>query len=195
MSAAATPEQILDAAVEQASLHGLRRLSVGDVATAAGVSRPTLYKHFPSKDALITAAVARETSSVAASVLAAAEAHDDPADALEAAVAETLRLARAHPLLDRIIRTEPDTLLPVLTADGGPVVTMVRTPIETTMAARLPHLDELPRRRLADIICRLLISYAISPPDDPPEVVAAAVAHFLVEGASSLDPFTIHPSA
>jgi hypothetical protein len=38
-------------------------------------------------------------------------------------------------------------------------------------------------RRFADILTRLLVSYAISAPDDPPEVVAHFVSMFLVHGA------------
>ena len=50
-------ERILVATIEAASVHGIGRLSVADVAKRAGVSRPTVYKHFPSKDALVAAAV------------------------------------------------------------------------------------------------------------------------------------------
>jgi deoxyribodipyrimidine photolyase-like uncharacterized protein len=38
-------------------------------------------------------------------------------------------------------------------------------------------------RRFADVVTRLLISYAVSAPDDPPEVVAHFLSTFLVHGA------------
>ena len=53
-------DRILDAAVEAAALHGIGRMSVADVAKRAGLSRPTVYKRFPSKDELVRATVERE---------------------------------------------------------------------------------------------------------------------------------------
>src|ERR1700761_9466604 len=48
-------ERILTAARQLVMQQGARRLSLTDVATLAGVSRPTLYRYFPSKEDLITA--------------------------------------------------------------------------------------------------------------------------------------------
>jgi AcrR family transcriptional regulator len=173
-----TRDRILAATVEAAAIHGITRLSVADVAKRAGISRPTLYKHFPSKDALIGAAVLREAGALTAAVVAAADRHDAPEQALEAAVLTVLQLTREHPLLDRVVRTEPEALLPFLVSDGGPVMLLARRTIEQVMADRFPHLDAVPARRLADILTRLLVSYAVSAPDDPPEVVAATLALF-----------------
>ncbi len=177
-----TRTRILDAAVEAAAIHGITRLSVGEVARRARLSRPTLYKHFASKDALVAAAVQREAQRFVDAVGFAAS-EPDPRAGLEAGILAALRLARDHPLLDRIVRTEPQALLPVLTADGGPVMLLARHTVEALLAERLPTLEVLARRRLADVLTRLLVSYAISAPDDPPEVVAATLATFLVEGA------------
>jgi serine phosphatase RsbU (regulator of sigma subunit) len=58
--AAASRERILDAA---AALRGDRRMSMIDVAAAAGVGRSTLYRHFPSRQAL-ERAVQRRTADV-----------------------------------------------------------------------------------------------------------------------------------
>lgn len=184
-------EAILHAAVESVSLFGLTRLSMSDVASRAGISRPTLYKHFGSKDDLVAAVVQREALQLVAEVLAAAEGHESPAEGLEAAVTAALRLTREHPLLDRVIRTEPEALLPYLTTDriggdggagGGAVLLFVRTAAEALVRESL-ELDEVAARRLADIVARLLVSYAISAPDDPPEVVAEAMARILLHGA------------
>ena len=40
--------------------------------------------------------------------------------------------------------------------------------------------DPIALRRFADIVTRLIISYAISAPDDPPEVVAHYLSMFLI---------------
>lgn len=183
-------EEILDAAVEEATIHGIRRLSVVDVARRAGISRPTLYKQFPSKDALVAAAVQREAERLTSSVLDAAAGTDTPERALEAGVLAALRLTRAHPLLDRLIATEPESLVPLVLSDGGPVMLMVRRTIERMVADRLGPTDPLTARRLADLLTRLLLSYALSAPDDPPEEVAAAVASMVAHGLGGPVPMT-----
>jgi len=175
-------DRLLDATVEAAAMHGLSKLSVGDVAKQAGLSRQTLYKHFPSKDALVAAAVLRESQTMVAAIVAAAELHDDIEHALEAGILTTLVLTREHPLLDRLVRTEPEALLPLLLSDAGPVTMAVRSVVEAIVTTRVPTLSPLELRRLADLLSRLLISYAVSAPDDPPEVVARFMAALLTGG-------------
>ncbi|MGB6205694.1 TetR/AcrR family transcriptional regulator [Mycobacterium sp.] len=48
-------ERILTAARRLVGQQGARRLSLTDVATLAGISRPTLYRYFPTKEDLLTA--------------------------------------------------------------------------------------------------------------------------------------------
>lgn len=179
-------ERILDAAVEAASVHGIGRMSVADVAARAGLSRPTVYKRYPSKDALVAAAVSREALRVVEATREAAAGVEDRREALTAAVATVLRLAREHPLLDRVVRTEPERLVPLLTTDDGPILGAIRPLIETVIANRFPAMDTVTCRRVADMLARLLISYALNAPDDPPEVVARVMAAVLVDGATSL---------
>ncbi len=177
------PERILTATLEAASLHGIAHLSVADVAKRAGLSRQTLYKYFSSKEDLVAAAVRREAEHITGEVVAAANSHDDPRDALEAGVLTALRATREHPLLDRLVRSEPEALLPLLTSDSGPVMLLVRSVVESVVASKLPGVRGVGLRRLADMLTRLLVSYAVSAPDDPPEAVAASVADVLVHGA------------
>ena len=53
-------DRILDAARRLVFRTGARKLSLSDVATLAGVSRPTIYRYFVSKDELIDALGKRE---------------------------------------------------------------------------------------------------------------------------------------
>jgi len=50
-----TQQRILAATAEVLSRNGKRKLSLSDVAAQAGVSRPTLYRWFASKEALLSA--------------------------------------------------------------------------------------------------------------------------------------------
>jgi AcrR family transcriptional regulator len=178
-----TRDRILDAAVEAAAIHGIAKLNVGDVARRARLSRVTLYKHFSSKDELVAAAVQREAFAFVGAVLEACAGIDDPREAMMESFLRALELAREHPLLDRVLQTEPEILLPVLTADGGGVMLLVRSTVAAMLEQYHPELPEVPRRRVDDAVARLLVSYAISAPDDPPEVVAEALADLIWHGA------------
>ena len=181
--------RILDAAVEAALVHGLTRLSVADVAKRAGISRPTLYKRHPSKEALVAAAVMREAALVIEAVERAVDTVDraeGPKAALRVGVLTALRQLRDHPLLDRVVRTEPEMLVPTLTTDDGLILSVIRPPIEALIVDRFSSLDAVSCRRVADMLTRLLHSYALNAPDDPPDVVATVLADVVVDGAISL---------
>ena len=175
-------DRILDAAIDVAIDHGIARLSVGDVARRAGLSRQTLYKYFPSKQALVAEVVLREADQIVRQVIEAAVPFDDPRDALEAGFRTTLRLTREHPLLDRLVRTEPGSLLPLLTSAEGPVMSAVRAAVEGIVELKFPEISPYQRRRGADVIARLLVSYAVGPPEDQSEVVATTMADFFTVG-------------
>jgi hypothetical protein len=104
---------------------------------------------------------------------------------LEAGLFTALTVLRDHPLLDRLVRTEPEALLPLLTTDSSPVMVQVRGVVEAILTEGNPELAQEPvaMRRFADVVTRVLISYAVSAPDDPPEVVAHFLSTFLVHGA------------
>ena len=53
---------ILDAAERVFTQYGVRRANVEDVARAAGISRSTLYRAYPTKEALVNAVLDRETT-------------------------------------------------------------------------------------------------------------------------------------
>lgn len=175
-------DRLLDATLATAAVHGLAKLSVGDVARTAGLSRQTLYKHFPSKEVLIAETILREAQRMVEQIVTAADAETDPERSLQVAILTTLRVARDHPLLDRLIRTEPEALLPFLVADGGVVGTAVRAIVEQIVDQKVPGLPPLVLRRVADMASRLLVSYAVNAPDDPPEEVATAMAQILTGG-------------
>ncbi len=55
----ATPERILRAAEKCVRRWGIRRVSMNDVATQAGVSRGSVYRYYPDRDALVQAVLER----------------------------------------------------------------------------------------------------------------------------------------
>jgi len=175
-------ERLLDATLEVAAVHGISRLSVGDVAKRAGLSRQTLYKHFASRDELVSRTVLREAGRMVELVIAAAALHDDPVASLEAAVLETLHLVRDHPLLDRLIATEPEALLPLLIDGQGAVLGAIRAISEQIIEERVPEATGAEAHSAADLLSRMLISYAVRSPDRPPEEVARFLSTAIVAG-------------
>ena len=72
-----TAERILDAASPLFYRRGLAAASMDDVATAAGLTKRTVYYHFPTKDDLIVAYLGRWRSRIHATLEAGSD-HDDP---------------------------------------------------------------------------------------------------------------------
>ena len=50
-----TKQRILDKALELSSTQGYDSVSVGEIAKAVGIKAPSLYNHFPSKQAIFDA--------------------------------------------------------------------------------------------------------------------------------------------
>ncbi|MBL9101630.1 MAG: TetR/AcrR family transcriptional regulator [Myxococcales bacterium] len=69
----ATPERLLDAAEQAFAVTGYGATRLEDIATAAGIRRPSLLYHYPSKDSLYAAVVHRAFAQLGA-VLAEAMA-------------------------------------------------------------------------------------------------------------------------
>ncbi|GAA5192270.1 helix-turn-helix domain-containing protein [Rugosimonospora acidiphila] len=72
--------KILDVAAELLVRHGYRRVSIDDVAGAAGVGKGTVYLHFKTREELFGAVFAREVRGAVADMVAALRA--DPTVAL-----------------------------------------------------------------------------------------------------------------
>lgn len=70
----ARPEQILDIAARQFRARGHAAVSMCDIATEAGIRKPSLYYHFSSKDDLVIAVMNRGIVVVREAVTAAIDA-------------------------------------------------------------------------------------------------------------------------
>jgi AcrR family transcriptional regulator len=104
----ATRERLLDAAEEAMARHGLG-VTMEDVAEAAGVTRSTVYRHLPDRDALVTEVVLRSAHRLGRR---AAEAFDGPAPFPE-------RLADVVVLIVGEVRDTPHLRALATAADTG----------------------------------------------------------------------------
>jgi AcrR family transcriptional regulator len=87
-------DRILDAAEACLRRDGIRRTTAAGVATEAGVSRAWLYRHFPDKSTLLSAALIRRDEAF----WVEAQRQVDTADGFAAQVAAAVVLCRAAPL-------------------------------------------------------------------------------------------------
>ena len=98
--------ELLDAAEELFLASGFHAVSVDDLGAAAGITGPGLYRHFPSKDALLMAVLDRIWERLAPAVAHAEVA--PAAEALEVLLAAHLELALDRPAaLELLLRELP----------------------------------------------------------------------------------------
>jgi TetR/AcrR family transcriptional regulator len=98
---------ILDTARTVFETYGVRRANIEDVAARAGVSRSTIYRHFPTKDDLFEHVVRREAE-LFFSTLDQATTDRNPQEAVIEAFALGVRLVQDSPLYSRIVESEPE---------------------------------------------------------------------------------------
>jgi AcrR family transcriptional regulator len=117
--------QILAAALEQFELVGMRRTTVGDVARRAGIGRVTVYRRIGHKPELVEAAIQLELQRVIELIADAIAPLHSPAERLVEAFVIAVRTLRTHPLLQRLLKTEPEEVIPYLTQHVDPILALV----------------------------------------------------------------------
>jgi AcrR family transcriptional regulator len=98
----ATRRQLVATATGLFAAQGYEATSIDNVLDAAGVSRGALYHHFPGKEALFEAVLEDVEAQLAADVVAAAAAAEDPRNALQAGCLAWLQRLR-DPVVRRIV--------------------------------------------------------------------------------------------
>jgi TetR/AcrR family transcriptional regulator, repressor for uid operon len=130
-------DRVATAALEEFAEHGIRRTSMEDIARRAGVSRMTVFRRFASKQRLVEVVIAREVHRGMQELDLLWERAETLEDRLVAGFEFAGRYVRGHPLFDRLLRSEPDVLLPPLTLDGGPVLKLYRSLIANRLQAEV----------------------------------------------------------
>ncbi|WP_280255738.1 TetR/AcrR family transcriptional regulator [Nocardia wallacei] len=167
-------EQLLESALSAFLDFGIKRTSMGEIARRAGISPATLYRRFESKNELIEAVGVREAQLFVAEIdqrvaeITGASTADSATAAedqlVEVFVAFITLLAR-NELLRRLLRTEPDLILPRLTTEAGPILAVGRA----YLAEKLRELQktnpalDFDADLVAEIMARLAQSLALTP--------------------------------
>jgi AcrR family transcriptional regulator len=158
-----TRERILEATLEVLARSGSRRLSLSEVAATAGVSRPTLYRSFPSKEVLLEAFGVYEQQKYDAGIANAVAGLDGEAR-LDAILRFIVEFQHTYSLR-RIVDVEPEHVVYHMTR----VMPIMRERL-------LPHFPAPGGFIVANVVTRIALSHALIPDDDA-ELFYAELRH------------------
>ncbi len=178
-------QRILEATYACVARWGLSKTTVEDAAREAGLSRATVYRYFPGgRDELIDAVVSWQY--VLFFVRLYEEVHG--ATSLEEVLDRGLVFARRslleHEVLQKMLETEPEVLMPKLTVESNRTVGLIA-------GFLVPYLHEhgmadgVEIHEAADFLARMILSYIASPGHwdlGDPEQVATLVRTELLAG-------------
>jgi AcrR family transcriptional regulator len=174
----ATEERLLTAALSLVGRRGVKRLGMQEIAEAAGVSRGTLYRYFPSKDSVLAAAAdydAVRFSHGLDAVLANAEQPEERIGAFMAYSFDFIRTHPCRPLFESESGFVIGYLLDHLPSLRDELVFRLGDALDTVPAVASGALG---REQLADVIVRLFASSWIIPESDDASLVES-VNHIL----------------
>ena len=173
-------DRLLDAGREQLAERTWSAVTMAEIATAAGVSRQTLYNEFGTRDEFGQALVIREGGRFLDAVEQAIdERRDDPLAALTAGLERFLATAQDDALV-RLLLADDGTagLLPLLTTQSGPLLDWANRRLADAIDGHWPGVARSELDMLADALVRLAISH-VTAPRDPPARTAASVTRLL----------------
>ena len=156
-------ERILEATYACVARYGLGKTTVEDAAREAGVSRATVYRHFPGgKDQLVAEVISWEATRFFVRLAVAIEGAESFPALLEHALLFAHRAIEEHQVLQKILETEPERLLPTLTVESWRLRQFI-------VDFLLPHIPAdglqpgVTREQAADYVARMLLSFTSAP--------------------------------
>jgi AcrR family transcriptional regulator len=138
----ATPQRILDGALSAFGDIGFEAARLEDIARAAGITRPSLLYHFPSKEALYEAAIHRAFLELGSMLMSAMSERRDFPSRLVATARAYERYLYEHPELARLLLRE-------MLDQRGPIRDLIAREIRPLLASivRWAHREGTPHIR------------------------------------------------
>ena len=182
----ATVDRVASAAFEVFAEYGIRRATVDDVARRAGVSKMTVFRRFQSKQGLVGVVIAREIRRGMAELEGVWEREQTLEQRVVLGFSFAVNFVRGHALFDRLLRTEPEVVLPLLTLDGAAALALYRELIGQRLRAEIRAGRAAPADidQAAEVLARLAISLLLTRDGtitlDDDETIVALVRNVLV---------------
>jgi AcrR family transcriptional regulator len=172
--AAAARRRLLDAAARCIARDGLAATSVASVAAEAGVSRPTVYRYFEDRDALVRGALGEAAIRLHAAIDERTTVLDDAGDIVVEVVVHALATVQADPVLSAIWSSAAadGSVVGRFTEPGG--VAFARSCL--IRAADLAGWSDPDADEAAELVLRVALSLLVSP---EPRRSRAALRAFL----------------
>jgi len=182
-------ERVLAATYACVARFGMGKTTVEDVVKESGVSRASIYRLFPGgKDQLLRETVGWEMNHFFARLAEAVYDAPDFASLLEEGLVFAHRSIQEHEVLRKVLETEPERLLPLITVEQHRVLDFIT-------AFLLPYLEREQRAgrvrpgvdldAATEYVARLVLSLIGSPGRwdmDDPEQVRVLVREELLGG-------------
>jgi AcrR family transcriptional regulator len=185
-----TEERILTAALGLIGRRGVRRLAMQEISEAAGVSRGTLYRYFPSKEDVLAAAADLDEQRFRVGLDEALATSRGPQERIAAFMSYAFAFIRSHSARS-LFESEPGFVLSYL-LDHLPSLRaelLVRLG-EDLGAVPAVAAGDLDREQLADLIVRLFASSWIIPEADEASLVQSVnhVLHIAPDQSGGREP-------
>ncbi len=152
-----TAGAILEAARVEFTRHAFRRANIDAIAQRAGVSRRTLYRHFPTKEALFEQLVETDTQALFVELGNAARAQD-AAGAIVECFTLAMRRITESPLATAVIESEPELLIGVNTPSGEKALVRASHLVAATLRLCGVTMPDEAVLTTAEILVRLVAS-------------------------------------
>jgi AcrR family transcriptional regulator len=194
-----TRQRILEATYACVARWGLAKTSVEDAAREAKVSRATVYRTFPGgRDELISAVVAWATLEFFIRLYEQVQGATSLEQVMERGIMFAHRSIVEDEVLQRVMQTEPEKLLPTLTVES----IRIRQGIAEFL---VPYLEQrgvasgVDLKEAADFLARMVLSYMSAPGrwdlDDPVQVAQLVRAELLAGVVVAVPPGNPPPEA
>jgi AcrR family transcriptional regulator len=182
-------QEILRGTYESIARVGIAKTTMDDAARASGVSRATVYRLFPGgREELLRETVGWEMTRFFAHLGEELGSAPDFASFLERALPFARDELLRHAVLQKVLETEPERLMPLITVEQHRVIEYIAAYFEPLLAHdRDTGLvrDDVDLARAAEYVARMALSLISSPGrhdlDDPDEV-RRLVHHELLGG-------------
>ena len=164
-----TRDPILDGALEAFLDFGVRRTNMAEIARRAGISPATLYRRYAQKSDLVAAVGLREAEQILTALEAAIDPTAPPLEQLTVLPLTVANRLRANKLLQRVLATEPESVLPKITVEADPILEIGRGYLAAflTRLQTEGHLPAYDVRPVADCMARLAQSEVLTPSVEP----------------------------
>jgi len=154
-------ERILDAARAEFTAFGLRRSNIDDIARRANVGRSTLYRIFPSKEALWERLAEDETAQLMKTLTRIATGRSAQ-EAVVECFTGAIESITHNDLLMRMLDSDPEVVF-VLSARTPTAVVTSSALVAQTLRRSGVTMDDEDLETVAEILVRLISSLLLTP--------------------------------